>query len=73
MRRRARSEAPHCRGIVATGQTSIKTSRLGINITRMRFDGYMSGHLSAEAENRGVDRIAAMREAVGPEIEVLIG
>ena len=63
--------AQHCKAIVATGQTSIKTDPWHPHHSD-EIDGYMSGRLSAEAENRGVERIAAMREAVGPDIEVLI-
>ena len=32
----------------------------------------MSGQLSAEAEHLGTERIAAIRQAVGPDIEILI-
>ena len=63
--------AQHCQAIVATGQTSIKTDPWHPHHSD-EIDGYMSGRLTAEAENLGVERIAAAREAVGPDIEILI-
>ena len=35
-------------------------------------NGYLSGKLSAEAEHLGTERIAAIRQAIGPDIEILI-
>ena len=40
--------------------------------TRRKRTGYLSGKLSAEAENHGVAVIAVIREAVGPDFEILI-
>ena len=65
------SLAEDCKAIVATGQTSLKTDPWYPHHPD-EIDGYMSGKLSAEAENQGVERIAAAREAVGPDIEILI-
>ena len=63
--------AQHCKAIVETGQKSIKTDPWHPHHPD-EVDGYMSGRLSDEAENLGVERIAAAREAVGPDIEILI-
>ena len=65
------SLAQDCKAIVATGQTSLKTDPWYPHHPD-EIDGYMSGKLSADAENQGVERIAAAREAVGPDIEILI-
>ncbi|MXZ02341.1 MAG: mandelate racemase/muconate lactonizing enzyme family protein [Chloroflexi bacterium] len=65
------SLAQDCKAIVATGQTSLKTDPWYPHHPD-EIDGYMSGKLSADAENQGVARIAAAREAVGPDIEILI-
>ncbi len=65
------SLAQHCKAIVETGQKSIKTDPWHPHHSD-EVDGYMSGRLSEEAENLGVERIAAAREAVGPDIEILI-
>ncbi len=65
------SLAQHCKAIVETGQKSIKTDPWHPHHSD-EVDGYMSGRLSDEAENLGVERIAAAREAVGPDIEILI-
>ena len=63
--------AQDCKAIVGTGQTSLKTDPWYPHHPD-EIDGYMSGKLSADAENQGVERIAAAREAVGPDIEILI-
>ena len=65
------SLAQHCKAIVETGQKSLKTDPWHPHHPD-EVDGYMSGRLSEEAENLGVERIAAAREAVGPDIEILI-
>lgn len=65
------SLAQHCKAIVETGQKSLKTDPWHPHHSD-EVDGYMSGRLSEEAENLGVERIAAAREAVGPDIEILI-
>ena len=63
--------AQECKAIVATGQTSLKTDPWFPHHPE-EIDGYMSGRLTAESENLGVEKIAAAREAVGPDIEILI-
>ncbi len=65
------SLAQYCKAIVETGQKSLKTDPWHPHHSD-EVDGYMSGRLSEEAENLGVERIAAAREAVGPDIEILI-
>ena len=63
--------AQHAKAIVETGQKSMKTDPWHPHHEEEK-NGYLTGKLSAEAENLGADRIAAMREAVGPDIEILI-
>ena len=63
--------AQHAKAIVATGQKALKTDPFYPHHEEEQ-DGYLSGKLSAEAENNAADRIAAIREAVGPDIEILI-
>ena len=61
----------HAKAIAATGQKSLKTDPWQPKHEEEE-DGYLTGKLSAEAENHGVDLIAAIREAVGPDFEILI-
>ena len=63
--------AQHAKAIVATGQKALKTDPWQPHFEDEK-DGYLSGKLSAEAENHGVELIAAIRQAVGPDIEILI-
>ncbi len=63
--------AQHARAIVETGQTAFKTDPWFPHHPE-ELEGYLTGKLTAEAENHGVAVIAAMREAVGPDIEILI-
>jgi galactonate dehydratase len=63
--------AQHAKAIAATGQKALKTDPWQPHFEDER-DGYLSGRLSAEAQNHGVELIAAMRQAVGPDIEILI-
>ncbi len=63
--------AQHCKAIVDTGQKALKTDPWHPHHPD-EIDGYMSGRLTDDAINLGVDRIAAAREAVGPDIEILI-
>ena len=60
----------HCKAIVETGHTGLKTDPFPRQ-TEER-NGYLSGQMSAEGEERGANVIAAIREAVGPNIEILI-
>jgi galactonate dehydratase len=63
--------AQHAKAIVATGQKAMKIDPFQPKHEE-EANGYLSGKLSAEAENLGVDRIAAIREAVGPDIEIMV-
>ena len=67
----AEDTAQHARAIVETGQKALKIDPFQPKHEE-ETNGYLSGKLSAEAENLGVDRIAAIREAVGPDIEVMV-
>ena len=61
----------HVKAIVDTGQRALKTDPWQPPHEE-ESNGYLSGKLSSEAENFGVELIAAIREAVGPDVEVLI-
>jgi galactonate dehydratase len=63
--------AQHAKAIKETGQKSLKTDPWHPH-HEDETNGYMSGKLSAEAESHGVELIAAVREAVGPDFEILI-
>jgi galactonate dehydratase len=66
-----KNAAQHAKAIKATGQMALKTDPWQPYFED-EVDGYMSGRLSAEAENHGIELIAAIREAVGPDFEILI-
>ena len=61
----------HVMAIVETGQKALKLDPFQPHHEE-ESNGYLTGKLSAESENLGADRIAAIREAVGPDIEVMI-
>lgn len=61
----------HVKAIVETGQKALKLDPFQPHHEE-ESNGYLTGKLSAESENLGVERIAAIREAVGPDIEVMI-
>tara|TARA_B100000470_G_scaffold195877_1_gene165112 strand:+ start:1094 stop:2242 length:1149 start_codon:yes stop_codon:yes gene_type:complete len=61
----------HVKAIVETGQKALKLDPFQPHHEE-ESNGYLTGKLSAESENLGADRIAAIREAVGPDIEVMI-
>ena len=63
--------AQHCKAIAETGQKALKTDPWQPHHEE-EGDGYLTGKLSAEAENHGVAVISAIREAVGPDFEILI-
>ena len=63
--------AQHARAIVETGQKAMKLDPF-VPKHEEELDGYLTGKLSAESENLGVERIAAIREAVGPDIELMV-
>jgi len=62
--------AAHCRAIVETGHTALKTDPFPRHPEEA--NGYLSGQMDAAGEQHGVDVIAAIREAVGSEVEILI-
>ena len=61
----------HVEAIVETGQKAIKLDPFQPHHEE-EANGYLTGKLSAESENLGIDRIAGIREAVGPDIELMI-
>ena len=63
--------AQHAKAIVETGQMALKTDPFRPKHEE-ESNGYLSGKVSPEAEHLGVDRIAAIREAVGPDVEIMI-
>lgn len=69
--RTAEESAQHALVPVRDGIKAIKTDpfweEMGRTGTR-----YLDGNISAAGEQKGVDIIAAIREAVGPDVEVLI-
>lgn len=62
--------AAHCKAIVETGHTALKTDPFPFQADED--NGYLSGQISAEGEEQGVAVIAAVRETVGPDVEILI-
>jgi galactonate dehydratase len=56
---------------VEDGHTAIKTDPFFAGMAG-KGTAYLDGQISAEGEQQGVDIVAAIREAVGPRIEVLI-
>ncbi|MBI1930042.1 mandelate racemase/muconate lactonizing enzyme family protein, partial [Candidatus Poribacteria bacterium] len=62
--------AAHCKAIVETGHTALKTDPFPRQPEEA--NGYLSGQMSAEGEEHGEQVIAAIREAVGPGTEILI-
>ena len=63
--------AQHSKAIAETGQKALKTDPWQPHHEE-EADGYLTGKLSSEAEDHGVEVIAAIREAVGPNFEILI-
>jgi len=53
------------------GYTAIKTDPFWEEMSKNQ-SGYLDGQISPQGEQKGADIIAAMREAVGPEVEILI-
>jgi galactonate dehydratase len=61
------------RAIVESGHTALKTDPFPTSAEEQATPyGFLSGQIDAAAENLGVDTIAAVRQAVGPDIEILI-
>lgn len=57
--------------IAATGHTALKTDPFAPEM-QGKGTAYLDGQISAEAEALGVEIVAAIRDAVGPEFEILI-
>jgi galactonate dehydratase len=64
------SIAAACKAIVETGHTALKTDPFPLQAEEA--NGYLSGQIDAAGEELGVNIIAAVRQAVGPDIEILI-
>ncbi len=62
--------AEHARSLVAEGYTALKTDPF-VEM-RQHHRRYTRGMISAAGANLGVETIAAIREAVGPDVEILI-
>lgn len=62
--------AKAAQNIVATGHTAIKLDPFLEMIPY--HTGYLNGQISADGEELGCNIVAAIREAVGPKIEILI-
>jgi galactonate dehydratase len=61
------------KAIVESGHTALKTDPFPLSAEeRATPYGYLSGQIDASAEHAGIDTIAAVREAVGADVEVLI-
>ncbi|MFH1085892.1 MAG: mandelate racemase/muconate lactonizing enzyme family protein [Chloroflexota bacterium] len=65
------SAAENCRQLVQEGYTALKTDPFGREMGRYH-TARMSGVISRHGEREGAAIVAAMRAAVGPEIEILI-
>ncbi len=64
------SIAAHCKAIVETGHTALKADPFPKQPEEA--NGYLSGQIDAAGEEHGANVIAAIREAVGSSIEILI-
>ena len=64
------SAAAHCKAIAETGHTALKTDPFPHHPEEA--NGYLSGQMDAAGEEQGANVIAAIREAVGPDIQILI-
>lgn len=63
--------AAHAKSLAAEGYTSMKLDPFSGEMGR-HHRRYMRGEISAAGANAGVDLVAAIRDAVGPDIEILI-
>ena len=63
--------AAHAKSLVAEGYTALKTDPFSPEMSQ-HHRRYMRGAISPSGANNGIETIAAMREAVGPDIEILI-
>ena len=66
-----RAAADHAKSLVEEGYTALKTDPFMPEM-RQHHRRYTRGAISASGAANGVETIAAIREAVGPDIEVLI-
>ena len=64
------SIAAACKAIVETGHTALKTDPFPHHPEEA--NGYLSGQMDAAGEELGANIIAAIRQAVGPDVEILI-
>lgn len=60
------------RAIADFGHTALKTDPFPLTEEEGTYFGYLSGEVDAATENAGIEKVAAIREAVGPDVEVLI-
>ena len=63
--------AEHARSLVAEGYTTLKLDPFSAEMGRHR-RRYMRGAISAAGANDGVELVAAIREAVGEDVDILI-
>jgi len=63
--------AQHAKDAVAAGYTAMKTDPFFEEMGKYQA-AYMHAQISPQGEQKGVDIIVAMRDAVGPEVEILI-
>ena len=63
--------AADAKQIVASGHRALKLDPFLEGMIET-FTAYMDGQISPQAEEKGIEIVAAIREAVGPQVEVLI-
>ena len=63
--------AAYAKSLAAEGYTALKTDPFSPE-TSQHHRAYTQGMISPKGANNGIDTIAAIREAVGPDIEILI-
>jgi galactonate dehydratase len=66
-----RSAAEHASSLVAQGYAALKTDPFAPEMRR-RHRRYTSGEISAAGAANGVETIAAIRQAVGPDVELMV-
>lgn len=65
------SAAEHAKALVAEGYTSLKTDPFQPEMGQ-HHRNYLRGSISPAGANNGIETIAAVREVVGPDVEILI-
>ena len=70
--RTVEERSPSALGQVARRRAGDQDRPVPQVVRRERHTAYLDGQISIEAEEHGVELIAAIREAVGPQVEVLI-